>query len=78
MQDIKINNFFLGVTFLTTTTCMNVDILTAQATCNTNIAIQLNVPPVVTHMQAHQCKCAFVGGLGCFYLFIGHQLIMST
>lgn len=43
---------------------MNADILSARAASKRNISIQLNVPPVVTHLQAGQYKCAFVGGLG--------------
>lgn len=43
--------------------CLNVDILTAETVSNTNISIRVHVPPVVTHLQASQCKNAFVGGL---------------
>lgn len=51
--------------YLMAIVCMNVDMLTSEAASNTHIPIQIHVPPVVTHLQASQCKCAFVGGLLC-------------
>lgn len=49
--------------YTVTIICMNVDIFAAQAASNTNIFTQVNVPPVVTLVQASQYKSAFVGGL---------------
>lgn len=45
--------------------CTNVDRFTTagKVANNRNVPIQGYVPPVVTHLQASQCKCAFVGGL---------------
>lgn len=43
--------------------CMNVDIFTARTASNIEIVIHVNVPPVVTLVQASQYKSAFVGGL---------------
>ena len=54
--------------------CMNVDIFSAQEASNTNIPIQVNISPVVMHLQASQWKCTFVWGLISKMHLIQHKI----